>query len=318
MREISPKQSIELPEVGQRLSNEQQLKELQLKAKSFLKSTTLSSEQQLFLATIYSFHPHKPFDHQKNTLDQISIEQHFNNPTFCFINEPISVRKCLSSLQSNWLSRYQDFCTEFYQETQIEKICQLLAKIAKKYPSWQDKIFKNILKTFPHHAAQPEQICLYQKLAFSLTEKLLKQVARQSEPSKTEKSVTKVFEKHQKRQSPLRQVLEFEHQVLAKTIDKIAMLDAEVKLRGRKGAAFPSHMHKIQPQPEYLQEQALRFYTDKELKINLMMSELLAYLQMRFDKFDKLQPNCTAVDFVEPLLSIFEERLYKQAKSNFV
>lgn len=89
-------------------------------------------------------------------------------------------------------------------------------------------------------------------------------------------------------------------------------------MRGRKGAAFPSHMHKIQPLTEYLQEQSLRFYTDKELKINLMLTELLSYLQMRFEKFDKLQPNSTTVDFVEPLLSIFEERLYKQAKSNFV
>jgi hypothetical protein len=35
-------------------------------------------------------------------------------------------------------------------------------------------------------------------------------------------------------------VLKFEQDLLGRVIDKIATLDAEVKLRGRKGAAFPS------------------------------------------------------------------------------
>lgn len=51
-----------------------------------------------------------------------------------------------------------------------------------------------------------------------------------------------------------------------------------------------------------------------------MMHGLMQYLSTRLSRFDKLQPpSCSAnTYFVEPLLSIFEDRLYKQAKSNFV
>jgi len=65
---------------------------------------------------------------------------------------------------------------------------------------------------------------------------------------------------------------------------------------------------------------SLRFYSDKEIKINLMMHGLMDYLGMRLRNFDKIQPSSISANqyFVEPLLTIFEERLYKQAKSNFV
>lgn len=110
--------------------------------------------------------------------------------------------------------------------------------------------------------------------------------------------------------------------MLGKVIDKIAMLDAEVKLRGRKGAAFPSQnaSHKMQSESEYLAEMSMRFYTEKEVKINMMMNGLIDYLSTRMHKFDKLQPPAVLANtyFVEPLLTIFEDRLYKQAKSNFV
>lgn len=68
------------------------------------------------------------------------------------------------------------------------------------------------------------------------------------------------------------------------------MLDAEVKLRGRKGAAFPSQNsnHKMQTEEEYIQEVSLRFFSDKEVKINLMMQGLMTYLSTRLQKFDKL------------------------------
>jgi hypothetical protein len=68
------------------------------------------------------------------------------------------------------------------------------------------------------------------------------------------------------------------------------MLDAEVKIRGRKGAAFPSQNtnHKMQTEEEYIKEISLRFYTDKEIKINLMMHGLMDYLGNRLIQFDKL------------------------------
>ena len=76
----------------------------------------------------------------------------------------------------------------------------------------------------------------------------------------------------------------------------------------------------MQTESDYISEMSVRFYTDKEIKINLMMNDLLDYLKNRLQKFDKLQPSTLVSSnyFVEPLLTIFEDRLYKQAKSNFV
>jgi hypothetical protein len=76
----------------------------------------------------------------------------------------------------------------------------------------------------------------------------------------------------------------------------------------------------MQSEEDYMREVSLRFYTEKEVKINLMMKGLMGYLSSRLKNFDKLQPiECSAnTYFVEPLLTIFEDRLYKQAKSNFV
>lgn len=78
-------------------------------------------------------------------------------------------------------------------------------------------------------------------------------------------------------------MLKFEQDLLGRVIDKIATLDAEVKLRGRKGAAFPSMLqsNRMQTEAEYMQEVSLRFYSDKEVKINLMMQGLMGYLSSR-------------------------------------
>ena len=78
-------------------------------------------------------------------------------------------------------------------------------------------------------------------------------------------------------------MLEFEQRLLAKIIDKIAMLDAEVKIRGRKGATFPSQNlnHKMQTEEEFVKEISLRFYSEKEVKINLVLGGLLEYIGER-------------------------------------
>jgi len=63
----------------------------------------------------------------------------------------------------------------------------------------------------------------------------------------------------------------------------------------------------------------LRFYTEKEVKIFLMMGDLLNYLRTKLKNFSKMQGNENIdQNFVEPLLTIFEERIFKQTKSNFV
>lgn len=100
------------------------------------------------------------------------------------------------------------------------------------------------------------------------------------------------------------------------------MLDADVKIRGRKGATFPSQnpSQKIQSQEEFEKEISLRFYSEKEVKINLMLGGLLNYLGERLRNFDRIQPSSFSANdyFVEPLLTVFEERIFKQQKSNFV
>ena len=40
----------------------------------------------------------------------------------------------------------------------------------------------------------------------------------------------------------LRMALEFEKQVLSTSIEKVAMLDADVRIKGRRGANFPSQL----------------------------------------------------------------------------
>ena len=40
----------------------------------------------------------------------------------------------------------------------------------------------------------------------------------------------------------LKMALEFEKQVLSTSIEKIAMLDADVRIKGRRGAKFPSQL----------------------------------------------------------------------------
>lgn len=60
----------------------------------------------------------------------------------------------------------------------MSKISTLLIRIVKKYPFSQADILKNILKTFPHHASNFEQLIVYQKFAYHICEKLLKQCAK--------------------------------------------------------------------------------------------------------------------------------------------
>ena len=93
----------------------------------------------------------------------------------------------------------------------------------------------------------------------------------------------------------------------------IAKLDAEVKIRGRKGATFPSKISReIQSQQDYEKEVNLRIYSEKEVKINLMMDGLLKYLHTRLKLFSKMQGNNSINEFfVEPLLTIFEEKIFK-------
>ena len=96
----------------------------------------------------------------------------------------------------------------------------------------------------------------------------------------------------------LKLAMNFEKQMLTTCISKIADLDADVRVRGRRGATFPSqlgygtnwdgtdkHQSWIQSQEDYAQELSLRFLSDKEVKISLLMDNLLAYLSKRIHNF---------------------------------
>jgi hypothetical protein len=45
-----------------------------------------------------------------------------------------------------------------------------------------------------------------------------------------------------KRFEPIRKAISFEKELIAITVDRIAALDAEVKIRPRRGATFPSQL----------------------------------------------------------------------------
>jgi hypothetical protein len=69
----------------------------------------------------------------------------------------------------------------------------------------------------------------------------------------------------------------------------------------------------MQTEEEYVKETSLRFYSEKEIKIHLLLNGLMEYLGQRLSNFEKVQPaSCSAnTYFVEPLLTIFEDRIFK-------
>jgi hypothetical protein len=84
-------------------------------------------------------------------------------------------------------------------------VVNLLAKIAKAYPFSQPEIYKNLIKTFPHQGSNFEVILVYQRVAFALCERLLRQCVKDSGVQvATSTSVASQFKSANKRQLPLR------------------------------------------------------------------------------------------------------------------
>lgn len=139
--------------------------------------------------------------------------------------------------------------------------------------------------------------------------------------SQSQGSISGAFRNASRKQVPLQRMHEFEHQLIGKVVEKIAALDSEIKIRGRKGATFPSknRNHQMQTQADYLKEANLRLLSEKEIKLNLFLTELLNYFDLRFRHFDSMQGQQDAnLYFAEPLLQTFLELILAQPKSNFV
>lgn len=79
-------------------------------------------------------------------------------------------------------------------------------------------------------------------------------------------------------------------ELLRKVVEKVATLDTEVKLRGRKGATFPSQskQHQIQSEADYYSEVNNRLYSEKEVKIYFLLTGLMDYLHLRLTQFNQL------------------------------
>jgi len=81
---------------------------------------------------------------------------------------------------------------------------------------------------------------------FGISGQLLRQAGKISVQKKTAReestatSVSGVFNKQSKKHIKQMGHFDFENDLISLCIDKIAMLDADVKVRGRKGATFPS------------------------------------------------------------------------------
>jgi len=115
------------------------------------------------LNALFSFHPTKPVD---TYTTEVKVVQAFGHPTFCLREEPISIKKCLVGLQTEYLATCELYATTFFKDTQVSKIATLLTRIAKKYPFCMPEIFKNLLKAFPHQASNFEHLAIYQKFAY--------------------------------------------------------------------------------------------------------------------------------------------------------
>jgi len=106
-----------------------------------------------------------------------------------------------------------------------------------------------------------------------------------------------------KRFEPIRRAIGFERDLIAKIVDKVAALDAEVKIRGRRGATYPSQLgHNvskegavikkqswIQSHDEFAKDLEHRFLSDKEVKLSLMIEGLFEYLHERLINWEKYQ-----------------------------
>ena len=55
-------------------------------------------------------------------------------------------------------------------------------------------------------------------------------------------SISAAFKQVNKIPEHLKLAMQFEKRILTTCIDKIAMLDADVRVRGRRGATFPSQL----------------------------------------------------------------------------
>lgn len=88
----------------------------------------------------------------------------------------------------------------------------------------------------------------------------------------------------------LKQMLDFEQRFIALSIEKIAMLDSEVKIKARKGAHFPSHKvagkAQIEGLEEFEKDLFFRFLTEEEIKVDLLLTSLLNYIKKRLASFD--------------------------------
>lgn len=128
-------------------------------------------------------------------------------------------------------------------------------------------------------------------------------------------SVKSQFLEASKRFEPIRRAIQLEKDLLAQIIDRVAALDAEVKIRVRRGATYPSQLgHNvskegaivkkqswIQSQEDYTNDLQHRFLSDKEVKVNLMNEQLFEYLHSRLVNFEKYQASSVEFQVTENL-----------------
>jgi hypothetical protein len=77
-------------------------------------------------------------------------------------------------------------------------------------------------------------------VSFHIINKLVKQAAKKvNNIAKSDGVQAKFMKEADSTTKTLKQVLDFEQRFISLSIEKIAMLDAEIRLKTRKGANFP-------------------------------------------------------------------------------
>lgn len=60
-----------------------------------------------------------------------------------------------------------------------------------------------------------------------------------------------------KRFEPIKKAIAFEKELIAQIVDRISALDAEVKIRGRRGATYPSQLgHNVSKEGTIVKKQS--------------------------------------------------------------
>lgn len=187
--------------------------------------------------------------------------------------KPVSIKKCLMGLTEKFKDEIETQTSAIYEKTIIKKLPTYLKKIVQTYPAKKDEIMQQLIQNFPHKD-RPSVVTLLVYQRFSL------------------KLAALLDDKGQ---------LTIQEKVYRVIIESMANLDVEIKIRMRKGThlvktsssqtdkkvQMNNIFQKIQSRETYGQKIMLRSQDEKEIKVELMMTSFLSFLNDKITQTNK-------------------------------